>query len=116
MCSWWHADILCQLLGYLCSNSQFDQIKFLLIVAQLLDLKTQALDFVVEFPQTNLEVPVYMEIPTDMNLEGEGKQSSRYLLKINKSLYSLKQGNLNWYIKLKTALLIRGFVESISDQ
>lgn len=56
-----------------------------------------------------------MEIPAGVDLEGEGKQSSRHLLKLNKSLYGLKQGKLNWYITLKTALLDRNFVESISD-
>ena len=90
-------------------------IRFLLIVAQLLDLDTQAIDFVLAFPQADLEVPVYMELPAGMDLEGKGDESSRYLLKLKKSLYGLKQGSLNWHNKLKAALHARGFVESISD-
>ena len=44
--------------------------------------------------------------------------SSAYVLKLNKSLYGLKQGSFNWHQKLsKEALLARGFTESesISD-
>ena len=79
-------------------------IRFLLIVAQLLDLNTQAIDFVLAFPQADLEVPVYMELPAGMDLEGKGEESSRYLLKLKKSLYGLKQGSLSWHNKLKAAL------------
>ena len=38
-----------------------------------------------------------------------------YVLRLNKSLYGLKQGSYNWHNKLKKGLLDRGFVESISD-
>ena len=56
-----------------------------------------------------------MELPAGMDLEGRGLSSSSYVLKLNKSLYGLKQGSLNWHNKLKDALINRGFVESISD-
>ena len=90
-------------------------IRFLLIVAQILKLNTQAIDIVMAFPQADLEVPVYMELPAGMDIEGQGRDSSGYLLKLNKSLYGLKQGSLNWHHKFKTALLNRGYVESVSD-
>ena len=35
-------------------------IRFLLVVAQILDLNTQAIDFVLVFPQADLEVQVYI--------------------------------------------------------
>ena len=90
-------------------------IRFLLIIAQLLDLDTQAIDFVLDFPRADLDVPVYMELPAGMDLEGQGEHSSHYILRLSKSLYGLKQGSLNWHNKLKKGLLDRGFVESISD-
>ena len=70
-------------------------IMFLLVVAQILDLNAQAIDFVLAFPQADLEVPVYMELPAGMDLEGRGVSSSSYVLKLSKSLYGLKQGSLN---------------------
>ena len=54
-------------------------VHFLMIVAQVLELDTQAIDFVLEFPQAELEVPVYMELPAGMDLAGHGKDSSKYL-------------------------------------
>ena len=50
-----------------------------------------------------------------MVLEGKNNSSSAYVLKLNKSLYGLKQGSFNWHTKLKEALSARGFAESISD-
>ena len=58
---------------------------------------------------------VYVELPAGMVLEGKNNSSSAYVLKLNKSLYGLKQGRLNWHKKLKEALLVRVFTESISD-
>ena len=53
-----------------------------MIVAQVLELDTQAIDFVLAFPQAELEVPVYMELPAGMDLEGHGNDSSNSLLKL----------------------------------
>ena len=72
-------------------------IRFLLIVAQILDLDTQAIDFVLAFPRADLDVPVYMELPAGMDLEEQGENSSRYMLRLSKSLYGLKQGSFNSY-------------------
>ena len=90
-------------------------VHFLMIVAQVLELDTQAIDFVLAFPQAELEVPVYMDLPAGMYLAGPRKDSSKYLLKLKRSLYGLKQALMNWHCKLKTAFENRGFVESLSD-
>ena len=98
------------------STVNWISIRFLLVVAEILMLNTQAIDFVLVFPQqADLGVPVYMELPAGMVLEGKNKSSSTYVLKSHKSLYGLKQGSFNWHKKLKEALLVRGFTESISD-
>ena len=86
-----------------------------MIVAQVLELDTQAIDFVLAFPQAELEVPVYMELHAGMDLAGHGKESSKYLLKLKRSLYGLKQASMNWNCKFKTAFEDRGFAESLSD-
>ena len=89
---------------------------FLFIIAEILDLETQAIDFVLEFSQADLEVPVCMELPTGMNIpNNSGRGSGYYVLKLKKNLYGLKNACLNWHNKLKAALEARGFVESLSD-
>ena len=90
-------------------------VRFLMIVAQVLELDTKAIAFILAFPQAELEVPIHMELPAGMDLEGHGKDSSKYLLKLKRSLYGLKQASMNWHCKLKTDFEYRGFVESLSD-
>ena len=90
-------------------------VRFLMIVAQVLELDRQAIDLVLAFPQAKLEVPVYMELPAGMDLAGYGNDSSKYILKLKVSLYGLKQASMNWHSKLKKAFEDRGFVESLSD-
>ena len=86
-------------------------VRFLLILAQILDLDTRAIDYVLAFPHADLEVPVYMELPAGMEIEG----SKNCILKLRKSLYGLKSASYNWHQKLKAALERRDFVESLSD-
>ena len=56
-----------------------------MIVAQILKLDTKAIYYVLEFPQADLDVPVYMKLPAGIELSGHGKYSSKYLLKPKKS-------------------------------
>ena len=90
-------------------------VRFLMTVAEILKLDTRAIDFVLAFPQADLDVPVYMELPAGMEIIGHSNDSSRYLLRLKASLYGLKQASNNWHQKLKTALEDQGFVESLSD-
>ncbi len=91
-------------------------VRFLLILAHIFDLDTRAIDFVLAFPQAKLDVPVYMFVPAGMQLEGipDGAYHM-YILKLEKSLYGLKQASANWYEMLKKALKLWGFLESVSD-
>ena len=64
------------------------------------------------FPQTELEVDIYMEIPQGMEVEeGNGSQ----VLKLIKNLYGLKQASHNWYTMIKKGLEDRDFVPSEVD-
>ena len=56
-----------------------------------------------------------MKLPAGMDIAGHGKDSSKYLLKLIRSLYGLKQASMNWHFKLKTVFEDRGFVGSLSD-
>ena len=47
-------------------------VRFLMILAQVLELDTQVIYFVLAFPQSELEVPIYMEFPAGMDLAGHG--------------------------------------------
>ena len=50
-------------------------VKFLMIVAHSIKLDTKPIDFVLVFPQADLDVPIHMELTAFMDLEGSGKDS-----------------------------------------
>lgn len=53
---------------------------------------------------------VYIEMPEGFGLQGEKK-----VCRLLKSLYGLKQASRQWNIKLTTALLNTGFIQSVHD-
>ena len=64
-------------------------------------LKSKSIDFVLAFPQADLDVPVYMELPAGVNpIDVSDGDRRRYVLKLNKSLYGLRQVGFNWFEKL----------------
>jgi hypothetical protein len=57
--------------------------------------------------QADLDVPVYMELPVGVNPVDVTDDSQRcYVLKLNKSLYGLKQAGYNWFKKLHESLVV----------
>ena len=56
-----------------------------------------------------------MEFPAGMDLAVHGKDNSKHLLELKRSLYGLKQASMNWHCRLKTGFEDRGFVEFLSD-
>ncbi len=89
-------------------------VRFLLIISELAGLETQALDFVLAFPQADLDVPVFMEIPPGIDV-CDGANKRAYVIELKSSLYGLKQASANWYDCLKKGLERRGFKESKAD-
>ena len=48
-----------------------------MIVAQIIKLDTKSIDFVLAFTQADIDVPIYMKLPSGMDLAGHGKDSSK---------------------------------------
>ena len=55
---------------------------FLLIVAEIIKLDTRAIDCVFTFPQAELDVPIYTELPAGMELEDCKNSDSVLSLKV----------------------------------
>ena len=90
-------------------------VRFLLILSEIVGLESQAINFVLCISQAELDVPVYMELPVGMEVEGTVGDRRQYVLRLRKSLYGLKQASANWYDVLKTWLQHRGFHKSVAD-
>jgi hypothetical protein len=65
-------------------------------VAKIHGLESKIINFVLAFPQADLDVLVYMELPAGVNVVdvSDGDQC-KYILKLNKSLYRLQQAGYN---------------------
>ena len=89
-------------------------VRLLLAVVKIHGLPSKSIDFVLAFPQADLKVPVYMELPLGFEAPLNGNHRL-YVLQLNKSLYGLKQAGYNWFAKLRNGLLDRGFTQSDID-
>jgi hypothetical protein len=69
-------------------------------------LSSKSIDFVLAFPQADLEVPVYMELPMGFDVP-ENESQKHYVLRLNKRLYGLKQAGYNCF---KTAILYQAML------
>ena len=73
-------------------------VRLLLTICHLHKLESESIDFVLAFPQADLDVDIYMEILQGIYVYGAQK---RQVLKLLKNLYDLKQTSHNWYEMIK---------------
>ena len=88
-------------------------VRTLMTLSVIHDLETRSIDFVQAFPQADLDVPVWMEMPWGFN-SGENKNC---VLKLNKNLYGLCNASRNFWEFLRDGLKKRGYkYQSSTDQ
>ena len=80
---------------------QWTSVRMMLTLAAIENLQTKPIDFVLAYPQADLDMDIYMELPQGFNV---GPESGRHILKLQKNLYSLKQAGHNWFEKLSSVL------------
>ena len=92
-------------------------VRLILAIAKIHKLDSKAIDFVLAFPQAELDEDIWMLLPIGFQVDGmtEAESERQYLLKLNANLYGLKQASYNWYEKLKAALIDRGLNPSDID-
>ena len=92
-------------------------VRLILAIAKIHNLDSKAIDFVLAFPQADLEEDIWMDLPIGFQVDGQTEQDSDryYLLKLKANLYGLKQASYNWYEKLKQSLVDRDFKPSDID-
>jgi hypothetical protein len=87
-------------------------VHLILAITKIHGLSSKSIDFVLAFLQADLESPLYMELPIGFDALNNEDQKF-YDLKLNKSLYGLKQAGYNWFAKkLSNGLQDHGFVQS----
>ena len=89
-------------------------LRLLFIVGIINGWKSRKVDYVQAFPQATLDKNehVYMHLPAGYDVDGD---RSKYVLKLKKNLYGLKQASFNWSEMLKSGLIEMGFKPSKVD-
>ena len=88
-------------------------IRILLIHAVIFKWNTRQIDFVFAYPQTDIEIPLYMKMPAGITVKNVHR--STHVLKLRKNLYSQKQAGRVWFNHLSSKLLSIGFTPSKVD-
>ena len=80
-------------------------VSLLLSIAHIHSLNLKSIDFVMAFPQADIDIDILMELPEVIIPVGDESNRRLYILKLNKSFYGLKQAYHNWYENIKQYLL-----------
>ena len=88
-------------------------IRLLLILVLIYKWYTIQIDFVLAYPQADVECDIYMKIPRDFTIEGKDRRT--HVLKLIKNLYGQKQAGRIWNQHLHNSLLELGWTQSIAD-
>ena len=87
-------------------------IRMFLILMLINGWNSRQVDFVLAFPQADIECEMFMEVPQGFNVNGN---RSDYCLRLQKNLYGQKQAGRVWNQYLHDGLLARGFQQSDVD-
>ncbi len=85
-------------------------VRTMLALSVIHDLETRSIDFVLAFPQADIDVDIFMDLPYGFDLEGK----RGYVLKLNKNLYGLKDAARTFWSFLKEGLEARGYAKQSS--
>ena len=86
-------------------------VRLILAISMIHRLETKSIDFVLAFPQADLERDVFMELPYGF----EHGYKGQYVLKLKKNVYGLCDASYNWFKKLTEGLEAEKFVTSEVD-
>ena len=88
-------------------------VRCLFILALLLGCHMRSIDFVMAYTQADVKTDIFMQLHSGTTIQGVNP--NKHLLKLQKNLYGLKDGQVTWHEHIKTGLLSRGFRQSKVD-
>jgi len=94
------------------STACFAAVRTVMALAAAEDLELEAVDISMAFLNGEIDAEVYMRIPEGFVVEGEpreGEDPKRWVVKLLKGLYGIKQGPRLWALKLHSVLVSIGF-------
>ena len=94
------------------STARFAAVRTVIALAAMEDLELEAVDISTAFLNGVIDKEVYMRIPDGFEVEGEprdGEDPKRWVVRLLKGLYGIKQGPRLWALKLHSVLSSIGF-------
>ena len=73
----------------------------------------RSIDFVMAYTQADVKTDIFMQLPIGTTIKEV--DPNKHLLKLQKNLYGLKDGQVTWHKHIKAGLLSRGFQQSKVD-
>ena len=88
-------------------------VRIMLTLTIIHNLHSRSLDFVLAYPQAEVDVDMYMDLPPCVSVPGYDR--SVLIMKIERNWYGLCQAGYNWHEHLKTGLVQRQFKPANGD-
>jgi hypothetical protein len=76
-----------------------------------MNLQIKLMDVVTAYLYGSLDTEIYMKVPEGIKVPNE-EERNIYSVKLQKSLYGLKQSGRMWYNRLSNFLLDKGFLKN----
>ena len=83
--------------------------RYLISLAVKMNLSIQLMDVVTAYLYGSLDSDIYMKVPEGMKLPNPKANRNMYCVKLQKSLYGLRQSGRMWYNRLSIFLLQKGY-------
>jgi len=91
---------------------QWSSIRLFLIIALLNGWHTRQIDFVLAYPQADIETELFMEIPQGFHFGGSRQT---HCLRLKKNIYGTRSAGRTWNKHLHNGLVERGYKQSLVD-
>ena len=88
-------------------------VRMILVLSIIHKWETRQVDFILTFPQADIECPMFMDLPKGIGLNGTNNKS--HVLQLLKNLYCQKQAGQVWNQHLHAKLVSIGFAQSSYD-
>ena len=86
--------------------------RYLISLAVQNRLSMQLMDVVTAYLYGSLDSDIYMKVPDGISVPNKNAKRNMYCVKLNKSLYGLRQSGRMWYNRLSEFLLQKGYSNS----
>ena len=86
--------------------------RYLISLAVQNRLSLQLMDVVTAYLYGSLDSEIYMKVPDGINIPNPTANRNMYCVKLQKSLYGLKQSGRMWYNRLSECLSLKGYTKN----